>query len=144
MAGFLLLSPLLAACSSDDGVDDAPAADAESAANAPEPSPAPEETNSNWERRFLSDLSLSFDEDEPPSDKKVLAAGRAACEELEYDYGDGSFSGGRAAVARVQDMLGEDEPTSWTVVESASDFICEWSHLVDEPLPFPPRSSFKD
>lgn len=74
----------------------------------------------------------------------MLAAGRAACEELEYDYGDGSFWGGRAAVARVQEMLGVDEPTSWMVVESASDFICQWSHLADAPLPFPPRSSFRD
>ncbi|MFE6156974.1 hypothetical protein [Streptomyces sp. NPDC057889] len=86
----------------------------------------PSVTQDSWESAYLEDLQLLFDDsDAPPSDKKLLAAGHAACEELEYDYGDGTFSGGRTAVARVQGILGEDEATSWQLVETASDRICE-------------------
>ncbi|MFI6438677.1 hypothetical protein [Streptomyces sp. NPDC050759] len=44
----LALSPLLAACGSDDNLDDAPY-DAVAAGDTPEPEPRPEETQERWE-----------------------------------------------------------------------------------------------
>ncbi|MFB7999471.1 hypothetical protein ACFC4G_42580 [Streptomyces sp. NPDC056002] len=135
---------LLAACLSSNA-DSESAPDDTSEVEAGSWTADPSGTQDSWESAYLDEVQLLFDDsDAPPLDKEFLAVGHVACEELEYDCGDGTFSGGRAAVARVQGTLGEDEVTSWQLVEAASDRMCEWSQEFDMILDLPPLSEFTD
>lgn len=140
----LLLAPLLASCASDDGLKDAPY-DAIAAGDTPPPSPRPEETKKAWEDTFLSDLAASFDEYDRHGHGELVLAGYAACGELGYDYGDGSWSGAHRAIARVSKVLGEGDQVSYEVVEVANRHLCEWSHLAEDgSMELPPLSDFSD
>lgn len=146
MAAAILVavSPLVSACSGDDGLKDPPY-DAVAAGDSPEPEPRPEETKQAWEETFLSDLATSFDEFDRHTGDELVLAGYAACGELDYDYGDGSWSGAHAAIARVGKMLGEDDQVSYELVEVANRRLCEWSHLAEDgSMELPPLSDFTD
>lgn len=139
----LLLAPL-AACGSDDRLEDPPY-DAIAAGEAPEPEPRPKETKARWEETFLFDLSTSFDEFDDHADSELVTAGHAACGTLKYDYGDGTFSKAHAAISRVQEMLGENGQVAYKLVEVANRHLCEWSHLAEDgSMELPPLSDFSD
>ncbi|MGW6898096.1 hypothetical protein ACWGF2_15930 [Streptomyces sp. NPDC054919] len=109
----------------------------------PEPEPGPEETKKNWAGNFVFDRSTVLDFTYESSE--LVAAGHAACDTLQYDYGDGTFSKVHAAIARVQDMLGGGSQDAYEVVEVANRHLCEWSHLAEDgSMELPPLSSFAD
>lgn len=144
VVALLILAPFLAACGGDDGLKDAPY-DAVAAGDEPEPEPRPEETKKEWEDTFLSDLGSSFDEFDRHKSGELVLAGYAACGELDYDYEDGSWSGGERAIARVAKMLGEGDQVSYELVEVANRHLCEWSHIVEDgSMELPPLSDFTD
>jgi predicted small lipoprotein YifL len=144
---FLLLLALvgsLTACGADDDLQDLPY-DAIAAGESPEPEPRPEETKKNWEETFLFDVGTSYDAFDQHKDEELISAGHAACRELGYDYGDGTFSGAHAAIARVKEMLDEGDSVAYKLVEVANRHLCEWSHLAEDgSMELPPLSDFSN